>query len=357
VTYPAGDEHLSVARRLLSLTSMFRWLITLVLLVASATAWAQSGSPASATAKAQEVAAAAERKVTTLLGQKGPLAVRYEGELRAIDRLKQQKKTWNRERELKEKLATANETAKQLNAIEAQLTAAQQQLVGARRVLVGAIDAELATKPTTERARVLQRLRDQILPQVKRANVHRIAIPNLEVDPSADPEDLDAQAAELRRIEAELQRQIDGLDKQSKKLATVAELRRGHDRAKTFDVRDDNTPSRTQTTSESKDGRGNGATAETQDSPSAPDNAGGTGGAGNDPPPAGDPSFEADAKDVLANVIDPTTIDTLTTAQLSGDPDKRSKAAAKTRDAVQKKLELLKQKRALIEQRAKQLRK
>jgi len=43
-------------------------------------------------------------------------------------------------------------------------------------------------------------------------------------------------------------------------------------------------------------------------------------------------------------------------AQRSGDPKQRAEAAARARDAVAKRLELLKKKRAMIEARAKQLR-
>ena len=63
-----------------------------------------------------------------------------------------------------------------------------------------------------------------------------------------------------------------------------------------------------------------------------------------------------EAPTVLADVVDPSTLDVVSSAQRSGDPGKRSKAAAKTRDAVKAKLDLLRQKRALIEARAKQLR-
>jgi len=353
VTYPARDEYLSVARRLLCVETMCRWLLVLFLTMASAVAGAQPVAPANITVKAQEVASTAERRVAELLAQRQALAARYEGELSTIDRLKQKKKTWNQERELKEKLSAANETATRLQNLARSLTAAQSQLAGARRVLIAAIDAELATKPADARAQVLQRLRGQLVPQVKRPAAHRIAIPNLDVDPNADPEDLDAQAAELRQIEAELQRQVSSLDKQSKDLERVAELRRSHDRTIALDRREDNTPTRNAPQDKSGS-RGLGDAAETS---SPQDTSGSPPGGGELPPPSSDMGFESEATVVLQDVVDPSTIDTLTNAQRSGDPGKRSKAAAKTRDAVKAKLDLLRQKRALIEQRAKQLRK
>jgi hypothetical protein len=350
VTYSARDEHLSVAQRLLCIAVMYRWLLVLLLTMASAIAWAQSVAPANITAKAQEVASAAERRVAQVSSQWRALAARYEGELSAIDRLKQKKKTWNSERELKEKLSAANETATKLRDLDRSLTAARSQLAGSRRVLVAAIDSELATKPVTPRAQALQRLRAQLVPQVKLPSAHRIAIPSFEIDPNADPEDLDAQAAELRQIEAELLRQVNSLDKQSKDLERAAEMRRSHDRTIALDRREDNTPTRN-TPQGNPGARGLG---EASDSP-APSQDDGTGGGDNSPPPA--EGYEAEATVVLQDILDPSAIDTLTSAQRSGDPSKRSKAAAKTRDAVKAKLDQLRAKRALIEQRAKQLRK
>ncbi|MBA3394443.1 MAG: hypothetical protein H0T89_17490 [Deltaproteobacteria bacterium] len=327
---------------------MYRWWIVLVLTVASATAWAQPGSPAAVTVKAQEVATASERRVLALNAQRNELHARWEGELRAIDRLKQQRKSWRQERELKDRLSQANETATALARVTRELATAQTQLAGARRVLVGAIDSELAGGASGARAEQLARLKSQLVPQVKRP-VRRIVLPNLDVDPNADPEDLDQQASALRDAEAELQRQIAGLEKQSKDLERVVELRKSHDRAIVLDRRDDSQPSRNP--QQASGGRGFGA-----GEASPQDDAGsttGTGGGGSEPPP----SFEAEASIVLSEVVDPSTIDSLSRAQRSGDPGQRLKAAAKTRDAVKAKLELLRQKRALVEQRAKQLRK
>jgi hypothetical protein len=68
-------------------------------------------------------------------------------------------------------------------------------------------------------------------------------------------------------------------------------------------------------------------------------------------------SFESTAAIALGEVIDSSTIDGMRRAERSGDPKQRAEAAAKARDAVQKRLELLKKKRAQIEARAKALRK
>ena len=66
-------------------------------------------------------------------------------------------------------------------------------------------------------------------------------------------------------------------------------------------------------------------------------------------------SFESSAV-ALGEVIDRSTIDGMLRASRSGDPKQRAEAAAPARDAVAKRLELLKKKRAMIEARAKKLR-
>lgn len=309
----------------------------------------------SSTTKAQEVVYAATRRVTELAALRTQLAAQYDGELATIDRLKQKKKSWNQERELKDKLSAANETATKLQRLDRQITAAQAQLATARGNLVKAIDAELATKPSGPRTDALSRLRAQLVPKVKAASsAHRIAMPNLELDLNADPEDLDAQAAALRQIEAELQRQITSLDKQSKDLERQAELRRSHDRTIALDRREDNTPTRNAPNGD----RGSRGLADAEGGANEPAPQSPTpGGETTSVPPPSDMGFESEATIVLQDIVDPSTIDTLTTAQRSGDPSKRSKAAAKTRDAVKSKLDLLRAKRAQIEARAKQLRK
>lgn len=321
----------------------------LVLTVVSATAWAQPSSPASVTAKAQEVSAVAARRVTQLATQRTVLATKYEGELRAIDRVKQQRRSWRRDRELQELLSAANETAKQLASVTRTLAGAQTQLAGARRVLVAAIDAELAAGAPAPRARLLAKLRARLVPQVRRSP-QRIVIPNFEVDLNADPEDLEEQAAVLRESEAALQRQIIGLEKQGNELDRIADLRKNHDRASILDRRDDDQPTRNV---QQPSGRGGAFEATDSASPSPPsDPSSGGPEEMRDSPQA----FESEASVVLADVVDPTTLAGVARAQRSGDPKQRAAAVKKTRDAVQHRLDQLRKKRALIEKRARELR-
>lgn len=324
-----------------------RWVIVLFLVVASATASAQT--PA-VTQRAQETAVAIERTVGTLAARRGALAARYETELRAIDRLKTQRASWKRDRELRDQLSKSLETANQLAAVTRELQQAHVQLAAARRTLVAAIDAELKTAAGA-RAAQLQKQRAQYAPPAQKAR--RIVIPDTEIDPYADPEELERQAAALRESEAQLQRQIVGLEAQSKELERVAKLRKQHERAGDLARRDDDQPRR----GTPAGGRG-GVASEDASAPPSPTNGAGSGGA----PPQGDSrdpapsSVESDAPVVLQDVVDPGTIDSLQKAQRSGDPAQRAAAAKRARDAVEARLAQVRAKRAAIEARAKQLR-
>lgn len=333
---------MSVARRLLSNRVMRAWVIALFLVVATATAGAQT--PA-LTQRAQDTATAVERNVNTLAARRNALAARYETELRSIDRLKTQRASWKRDRELRDQLSKSLETANQLAAVTRELQQAHARLAAARRTLVTAIDAELEAGATGARAAQLTRQRAQYAPAVQKAR--RIVIPDTEIDPYADPEELEKQAAVLRESEAQLQRQIVGLEAQAKELERVAKLRKQHERAGDLARRDDDQPRR-------------GTPAGARGGTAAEDSAAPT--SGSPPPQSGDTrdpvpsSVESDAPVVLQDVVDPATIDSLQKAQRSGDPAQRAAAAKRARDAVAARLAQLRAKRAAIEARAKKLR-
>ena len=344
---PAAIEQLRVAWRLLHNRAMSRWLFALVLAVASAPAWAQpAASPPAATSRAQAETGTAVRRVDDLARRRNQLAAQYAQQVAAIERLKQQRTSWRQQRELRERLAEAKDTASTLTGVTAELARANTALATARRTLVTAIDAELAASPSTPRAAELARLRAQHAPQVPRRTLQRIVLPELEIDPLADPEELDQQAAALRESEQQLQQQIIGLEKQARELDAVAKLKQQHDRASDLARRDDDQPQRvalqggTRLAAEDPGGQ----------SP-APPQGNGTGGTDSEGSLTGSSSsgFESDASVVLSEVVDAGTIDTLTRAQRSGDPAQRAAAAKRTRDAVAGRLEQLRKKRAEIE--------
>jgi len=339
VTYPARIAYLGVARGVLHPGAVSRWFLALVLSVASATGSAMAQSP-QITSKAQAETQAAERRASQLAGARAALAKTYAEQLEVIDRLKKQRASWRRDRELRESLAAANDTATKLGTATNELAKANTLLAQARRALTTAVDAELATKPASPRAGELARLKSQLAPPEKK--LHRIVLPDLEVDPTADPEELEQQAAALRDSEAELARQVVGLEKQATELDEVAKLRKAHDRASDLAKRDDDQPQRTAQ-------QGSRGLNEDSAAPEPGGNLGGGSQGTGDKGPPGVTGFESDASVVLSGVVDSATIDTLTRAQRSGDPAQRAAAAKKTRDAVAGRLEQLRKKRAEIE--------
>jgi hypothetical protein len=343
----AGPEDLQdvdVARRLLSTRDVLRR-------VASVTASAQ---PAPTVDRARATSTAAEQKLTQLVTQRAQLTSRYQQQLLEIDGLKKQKRSWRRDRELNAAQANANETATRLTALDKQLATAQQTLATARKAIVTAIDAELAAGATGARADQLAKLRAQLVPSAPAPK--KIVIPDAEIDPLADPEELERQAAAIMAAETQLEAQRKGLAKQHDDLVHVASIRQAHDRAGELAIREDDTPQRGAPRSST---RGFGA-ADTAGAPQE-DSAGGNGGGGGSGSGADllgtDRSTFETAAVALGEVIDRSTIDGMLRAQRSGDPKQRAEAAAQARDAVAKRLELLKKKRAMIEARAKQLRK
>src|SRR5690348_6471278 len=106
-----------MARGVLFCGSMSRWWLALALVTASAVAVAQ---PAPATDRAIQAATAAEQQVQRLGQERAELNARYQDELTDIDRLKKERASWRRDRELRDDLASSNDTAGQLAALDKQ---------------------------------------------------------------------------------------------------------------------------------------------------------------------------------------------------------------------------------------------
>jgi hypothetical protein len=299
-----------------------------VFAVVSATAWADPSA------------------LDKLAGQRAQLVAKFQSETDQVDRLKKEKASWRRDRELRQAMADSADTANQLAALDKQIA----------------------------------KLRPVKAPK-------KIVIPDGSLDPLADPEDLDKQAADLRAAEAELAGQAKGLDVQAKDLADVADLRKHHERAIDMSRRDDDQPLRTaqHSTTTATDnpqfgGPSNGGGVGTgggggAGSPAPGGGTGGGGGGGAGSGSGGSPggstgtdsfsgtdrsptasSFESEASVVLGDVLDHATIDGLARASRSGDPGQRADAAKKAASAVRARAAALAKQRAAIEARAKQLR-
>jgi len=322
---------------------MYRWWLVLTLLVVSASARAES-APSQATSVTEKTASATEREVALLTVRRANLQKRYADEIAAIDRLKKQRASWRRDRDLRDSLSSSLETSNQLDAATRDVERAQRDLSSARRAYLVAIDAEVRTGVSADRKQLLERTRALLVAQLRDAP-RRIKIPDLSIDPLADPEELLQRAIELRASEDELSRQVAGLEQQAIELERVAQLRRQHNRAGDLVNRYDDQPHR------------NAAHSETGE---AVDSSGPTGwnptSLPTTPPSISPPStFETYVPTVLADVIDASTINTFTAAQLSGDPAQRAQAARKAHDAVAQRLEQVRRKRTEIEARARRL--
>jgi hypothetical protein len=324
---------------------------------ASAAAWADP----SATDKAHAAEVAAEQRVGQLTAQRAQLNTRYQDELAAIDRLKKQKASWRRDRELNTAQADAKDTGDKLATLDKQLAVAQQTVSIARTTVVKAIDAELPTA-AGPRAQQLATLRAQLAPPKV---VKKIVIPDATIDPLADPDELEQQARALADSEDALARQVKSLDAQAAELTHVAEIRKQHERAGDLAMREDDQPHRNAQSSASK-GLADSAQTPTAGSP-PPQQGGASNGAGDHTGgtttstgelSGGDrgTGFETEASTVLIEVVDRATIEGLMRASRSGDPAQRALAARQARDAVAARLAQLKKQRAAIEARAKSLR-
>jgi hypothetical protein len=320
---------------------MSRWWLVLTLMVVSVYAHAQSAASPAITNSAEVAAAVAERQVVLLASRRAELKQRYEDEVADIDRLKKQRASWRRDRDLRDSLSTSLETSKQLDSATRDVELAQRNLGSARRAYLVAIDMELKSGATAPRTQRLERARVLLTSQLRDAP-HRILIPDLRIDPLADPEELLQHANELRASEEELRNQVDELAAQAIDLDRAAQLRKQHERAGDLVNRYDDQPHRNSARPEGgTEGPSVGGVA---DSSSLPITQG-----------ASSSSFESYVPTVLADVIDASTISNFTAAQLSGDPAQRAQAARRAHDAVALRLEQVRRKRLEIEARAKRL--
>jgi hypothetical protein len=296
----------------------------------------------------------AEKAMTEAAAVRASLSSRYEAELRTIDRLKKQRGSWRRDRQLRDSLAASLETAKKLEGATIEVKRVTARQAQARQRSLAAVTAELQTPSDPVRMAMLSRERTRLGPPAPITK--KIVIPDLEIDPLADPEELEQQAAAIRQSEAALAVQVASLDDRSEQLTKVAELRQQHLRAANLSDRDDGQIRR-------------GAARDTKRETAA-DAAGGPsevpGGSGNgdgQDPPSGisrqiseEAASLAESSLVLGDVIDAATLESLRKAQASSDPLIRAAAAKQARDAAAAKLATLRKLRSAIEARAQTLR-
>jgi hypothetical protein len=321
---------------------MFRWLVVLTLVVLSATAFAESEQPSrssTATENAAELTAAAELYVAQLTAHSAALEKQYTDELDAIDRLKRQRPSWRRDREIRDSLSSSLETSNQLDTATAALKKSRARLETARRAYLAAIDAELAASAPSVRAQRLRGTRALLSWQLKDARAPRhIMIPDLDVDPLADPEELDQRAAELRETEQMLSQQLVVLEAQATELQRTAQLHKHNDRAVDLVTRYEDSPHRRTT-------RGAEPPLDAPIEPSP----------GRLPISDETRLPDPDRAPARTNDVIETSVDTVTGAR-SGTPAQRAEAARRAHEAMARRLEQVRGRRLEIEARASQLR-
>lgn len=277
-------------------------------------------------ARAQKVhgAVVAERAAATR---------RYEAELAEIDQLKRQKPSWRRDRALRSKLASSLETAKLLTGLAGKLRRADLDETRAKAAAIAVIDAAL---PTATPARRIELGRRRLAWAAPARAAKKIVLPDGALDPLADPEELDDQAAALSEAEAALTAEIGHLERRTTRFDEMAELRRQHDRAESMARSDDEAVRRVAVRSgtEFADVANEGA------------------------PPAGalDGPSNRDLATVLSDVVDARTVDVLRLSDRSSDPAAWAAASRQARDAVTDRLAKLRKQRTAIEARARELR-
>ncbi|MBK9069560.1 MAG: hypothetical protein IPL79_00910 [Myxococcales bacterium] len=315
---------------------------------------AQTSGPARSQAVAAD-AAAAKTKFDAIAAELArdrrkvaALEQAYAKQTAEVERLKKQRASWRRDRELDKALAGSLEAAKTLEVAQRAAVATGRRLEAQRLVAQAAIARELPTAASTKLV-TLKAWQAAITPPAPR---RRIVLPDLSLDPYADPEDLLQQAAEIRQTEQALSREIAKLERQASRWEDIAALRETQQRS------------------------GELASAQTTDARRIAGTSRGNAEPATEPPPSGGPpppapqddlpspnpqeGFADDAGGVvsiavaLGGVLDGETRRALEASESSRDPRTRAKAATAAKRAATAKLETMRRQRALIEQRATQ---
>ena len=285
-----------------------------------------------------------------------------------IDTLKRGRASWRRDRLLQGSLRASNDTAAALRQAEARVRSLEGQLDERRKRWLSAVERELAVAPSPPRVRVLTRHREVLLGHL-RPDAKKIVLPDERIDPLADPEDLEHQAALLRESEAELAKELGRLERRVNRYRHMAALSLQRTRADQLGRLDDDQPRRraggrranaplpADDVSGGQDGSDGRDSAPPPPSPSEP------GGGPGAPETPGDglegagPPDDADMFDIiLADVVDSPTIDALRAAERSNNPAFKASAVERASEQVRSRLERLRARRRQIQQRARDLR-
>ncbi len=344
----------------------------------------------------------AEREYHRMTAERRQRVREYQTQLEAIDRLKQKRASWSRDRQLKQKLAESQATAAKLEALDQRVRRAQATLETRYRQLLATVGREeRALSQAAEAAVVgsdngrrmqLSRLRKQargfLRPEVK-----KIVLPDERIDPLADPEELEYQASLLSQSEDELLRELENMERQAQRYRQMVALRDKRGRADAFGRLDRDDIRRTTGRTNRRAADGDELSADEPEPGSSPappappppsgepsgdrgegdappeDPSGGPGGPSipepdTPTPPTDDENFSPPASEdggagldiVLADVVDVPTLDALRTAERSSNPAHKAKAVEQASRQVRARLQRLRLQRQRMQERARQLR-
>ncbi|HWM87965.1 MAG TPA: hypothetical protein VNO33_19055 [Kofleriaceae bacterium] len=363
-----------------SLSILTKLVLAVALFLTAAPALAQAPQPSAITGVTDRAAAEmarVQRRRVQKLAEKRSLERTYEAQLRALDRLKRSRASWNRDRLIRASKAESQSTAERLSRADLELRAIDGQLRRQRQVLLAAIDRELAGGPVSDRRAALGRMRVQVNAELG-PRVRKILLPDDTLDELADPEELNEQIGLIHHAEVELRREREALRQREDRYARMAHLRQQRERATQMGELEDEVVRRTGRTEPRGSGNAGaegdrGGDDQQEDNGGAPPfedggDLGSSGGNGGDGGGTGggttgggsggvgeDSGFERSSI-LLTDVVDSTTIDALRRASRSSSPKERAAAALRARRQVEARLQRLERSRALIQRHLGKLR-
>lgn len=301
--------------------------------------------------------AASQKRLKAHRANKAGLRSVYNKQLAEVDKLKRSRASWRRDRKLRDQKARSQKTALALKAIDSKLRVELARQSKARKVLASAIDKELAASPNAARQTYLRSMLGKVRVGMRKAP-KKIAMPEMELDEFADPEELLEQIELIERAEAKLASEQKLLARRAAHFGRMGVLRDKRNRSDALGAFDSDGVRR----STGHVGDGKNDRSDVSQNPNS-------GGAGLSDAESAEPSAPAPQDDfsgsdsfetasvVLADVVDSGTQDALRRAHRSKSPKTKAAAAKRAQSQVKTRLERLKASKALIRRHLQRLNK
>ncbi len=306
--------------------------------------------------RAANALAASQKRLKSIRLEKAELRKVYNKQLAEVDKLKRARASWRRDRKLRDQKARSQKTALKLKTVFGKLRTQLSVVSKARKRLALAIDKELDHSPSQARQSYLRSMLGKVRVGLRKAP-KKIAMPELELDEYADPEELLEQIALIERAEAKLAAEQKLLSRRAAHFGHMQALRSKRNRSDALGAFDSDGVRRStgHVGSSKSNGRDSG-----QGGPSS-DGALDSESAGEPSPAPGDDfsdggGFEA-ASVVLADVVDSGTQDALRRAHRSKSPKTKAQAAKRAQGQVEDRLRRLRAGKLLIRRHLERLKK